>query len=677
MKLKNARVENFKCIRDSDEFAIDPLVTCLVGKNESGKTALLQALNKLNPVVEAHKRFEDTDFPRTLWSEYQETKSDKPANVLTTTWTLSPDDKTALAAVLGPTANSIDEVVISKGYANESLYRVKVDEAAVVGHVIERHDLNEQEAASLNQVNTIKAMKERVAAIQPQSPQVQAVGAFLQQHFARGTATLAAIDILSKRLPKIVYFTEYMRLSGQMALEDFKANRQNPAHPKANEYRMFEALLSLVNKTAEDIEKIDRFEALQAELEAVSARLSKTIFKYWSQNKHLLVRFRFDAARAADPAPFNTGWIMRTRIENTRHASTTSFDDRSTGFVWFFSFLVWFSQMKKNYGNNLVILLDEPGNSLHAKAQADLLRYIEEQLAPVYQVVYTTHSPFMIDPAHLLRARTVEDVVFKDAQGEEELLGTKVGDDVLSTDKDTVFPLQAALGFEITQTLFVGKHTLLVEGPSDLLYIKWFQQELDRLNRSSLDRRWTISPCGGIDKIASFMSLLRGNSLHCAVLTDYKHGDKKKVRSLIESKLLADGHVLTADSYAGKPEADIEDLLGPDFYSALVNETYALTAESGIVLGTSGDAGSSNRLVPQVEEVFRHLPAHIAEFDHFAPAERLMSRGERREWPGLSTALDSFERLFVDLNGLLPHGQSASGNSPEVVVRVGRNTASR
>src|SRR4029077_3372121 len=100
-------------------------------------------------------------------------------------------------------------------------------------------------------------------------------------------------------------------------------------------------------------------------------------------------------------------------------------------------------------------------------------------------------------------ARTVEDVVVYGQDGRpKEILGTKVGDDVLSTDKDTLFPLQGALGYEITQTLFVGKHTLLVEGPSDLLYLTAFSQALKKDGRTSLDPRWTISTVGGADKVA-------------------------------------------------------------------------------------------------------------------------------------------------------------------------------
>ena len=50
------------------------------------------------------------------------------------------------------------------------------------------------------------------------------------------------------------------------------------------------------------------------------------------------------------------------------------------GLLWFLSFLIWFSQMKANYADKLIVLLDEPGLTLHGKAQQDLLRYIREKL---------------------------------------------------------------------------------------------------------------------------------------------------------------------------------------------------------------------------------------------------------------------------------------------------------
>lgn len=77
----------------------------------------------------------------------------------------------------------------------------------------------------------------------------------------------------------------------------------------------------------------------------------------------------------------------------------------------------------------------------------------------------------MVDATRILRARTVEDIFIQsnDPAEQDQDIGTRVGDDVLSTDRDTLFPLQAALGYDITQSLFIGEHTLLVEGPAELL----------------------------------------------------------------------------------------------------------------------------------------------------------------------------------------------------------------
>ena len=299
----------------------------------------------------------------------------------------------------------------------------------------------------------------------------------------------------------------------------------------------------------------------------------------------------------------------------------------------------------------MVILLDEPGLSLHARAQADLLRYINEQLRPHYQVIYTTHSPFMIDPENLLSARTVEDVVKKDRVTDEEtLLGTKVGEDVLSTDVDTVSPLQKALGYELTQTLFVGRHTLLVEGSSDLAYLKWFSRQLQVSGKSGLDYRWNICICGGLPRIPGFVSLFRGNGLHIAAMVDVQHGDKNKIDNARKS--LPNGHLITLDTYAGQREADIEDVLGREFYMALVNK--ALDLRSPHELPTTKSTSAPERVVKEVEQFTAVLPAQYRDFDHYVPSEWLFQHGdEGTKLAGFAVAASQMEQLIEALNALL------------------------
>lgn len=318
------------------------------------------------------------------------------------------------------------------------------------------------------------------------------------------------IDELEWLLPTFLYFSHYDRMNGNVPLQELK--KRHSKNTLEDEDRVFLAFLEFAGTSLDDVSSQKTFEESKALVESASIKISRQIFKYWTQNKHLKVEFSVDHARDGDTPPFDMGYIMHTRILNRLHDMTVNFDDRSAGFVWFFSFLVLFSHVKKRH-KSVIILLDEPGLSLHAKAQSDLLRFINDELRPTHQVIFSTHSPFMVPSNELDAVRTVEDVVKKDSDGELIVHGTKVGDEVLSTDKDTLFPLQGALGYEITQTLFVGPNTLIVEGPSDILYIQAFSGEARRRNFTALSPKWTICPSGGIGKVSTFLSLFSGNKL--------------------------------------------------------------------------------------------------------------------------------------------------------------------
>ena len=124
---------------------------------------------------------------------------------------------------------------------------------------------------------------------------------------------------------------------------------------------------------------------------------------------------------------------LRIRIWDERHWLSLPFNERSSGFRWFFSFLAAFSQYESSE-DPIIILLDEPGLGLHARAQKDFVRFITERLAKKgRQVLYTTHSPFMVEAGRLERVRNVED------HGRET--GSTITKDVVTTDADTVLPL--------------------------------------------------------------------------------------------------------------------------------------------------------------------------------------------------------------------------------------------
>jgi hypothetical protein len=645
MILKTLRVENFKSIDDSEEFGVDA-VTCLVGKNESGKTAMLQAIYKLNPAEKEAANFDAlVEYPRRRWSEYKERMAKTPDNVITSAWELTPLEVDEFNKAVGAEAITTNTVIIRKGYDNKRVIEFDFDHKPVIAASLAASTLHGEEKQKLSGASLIgdyiKALKDNPE----RSEREEALLAKLNDQFPQGSGKGFAEAFILKRLPTIIYFSTYYTLPGQVALNPLVQRQASNQLQQSD--RVFLALLDMAGTTPKDISGAGKFEALVAELEAVSNRLSREIFKYWTQNQHLKINFRFDAARPEDPPPFNDGYVFRTRIWNERHGVSVGFDERSSGFIWFFSFLVWFSQVRKIYGDNLLILLDEPALNLHARAQADLLRYINEKLKPHYQVIYSTHSPWMIDNDNLLGTRTVEDVTT--AGG--EVVGTKVSEEVLSVDRDTLFPLQGALGYDIAQSLFIGEHNLLVEGPSDLLYLKWFSRELAKQQRVGLDRRWVICPTGGVDKITSFVALFGGRDLHIAVLTDLGKGQKGKVKTLKESNLLKQGHVFTADMFTKQDEADTEDIIGRANYVALVNKCYDLTQ----TLPAKKPGKASMRVVEEVEAHFATLPPNAPQFDHYTPAVCLVENGDEmaKLMSDFDGALDRFEQLFKELNALL------------------------
>ena len=641
MILKSARIENFKCIEDSNEFSLKR-VTCLVGKNESGKSTILHALYKLNPDIREKANFSPLlEYPRRKYAEYKERHNTDPDNVLTTEWELENSDIEVLNEEFGPNILKNNKAVITKGYDNKSYWSLEVNKTQILKNYLGSLELDRKDIRELKS-ETVSELIDTLEAKEAKSELESKILKDLKAKFPEGDPLRKIIGVLNKRLPVFLFFSEFYKMLGRVSIKDLLERRKSDSLEQS--HRIFEALLALVGTNAEEMNKIGRFEELVAELEAISIRLSEEIFEYWSQNKYLKVDFRFEAARPQDPPPYNTGFIFHTRIKNTRHGVTVSFDERSAGFVWFFSFLIWFSQLKKIYGKHLFILLDDPGLSLHGRAQGDLLRYINEKLKPFYQVIFTTHSPFMIDPDNLTSVRTVEDKVVRG-----RIYGTKIGDKVLGIDPDTIFPLQAALGYDITQSLFIGKHNLLVEGPSDLLYLKVFSKELQKRKREYLDSRWVIVPCGGIEKIGSFVALFGGKKLHIAVLTDFHKGIKARVRSLRESNLLKSGHVFSAESYVDSDEADVEDIIGRSNYIKLVNECYSLKMSEDLSKATVLPAS----VLEEVGNYFKTTPTEEA-FDHYTPALFLIENAKKLlEFPEIDKALDRFEKLFKDLNQVL------------------------
>ena len=653
MKLTKVHITNFQSIQDSTEFDIDN-VTCLVGKNESGKTALLKALYRLNPINEKDSQFDVIDdYPRGTVNDYEEqitSGNQEPALVVQATYILELEDINAVKEVFGPECFKDEDptVTLKKGYSNELIVSdLNLDTEAILKHLVEDAGLPAPLATNLLELQTVTEKVQHLASGE-QTEASQKLTPILQSISDHGFTETVFNQILYNRIPKFLYFDEYYQMKGQEnieALRDRVTNNQlmDSDHPLLG-------LIDLARLNLDQITNPQRTETLIAKLDTAGNSLTRNVLTYWSQNQHLRMKFDIHPAQPGDPEGMTSGTNIWGRVEDTRHYVTTSLGSRSRGFVWFFSFLAWYQKLRRD-DKNLILLLDEPGLSLHAKAQEDLLRYFEKELVPHHQLIYTTHSPFMVDPIHFERVRIVQDLSLEPGYDDlpDEKQGTKVITEVLEATPDSLFPLQGALGYEIYQTLFIGPNNLIVEGPSDLLYIETMSALLQQKGKTGLSPDWTITPVGGSDKVPTFVALIGANTkLNIAVLIDYQKKDRQMIENLYKQKLLKKNHVLTYADFVGNNEADVEDMFDPEFYLKLVNE------EFGTSLTVNDLPPGPSRIVRRLKDHFENKPPpNGAKFNHYRPALYLSKNLDSLEADLTASDLDRFQKAFDALNKLL------------------------
>lgn len=207
----------------------------------------------------------------------------------------------------------------------------------------------------------------------------------------RNGAWRVAANLLEDRLPKFFRFTDYEMLRGRVDLRELK----DPTDQQIGRgLRGVRALLDLAEAELEQIGD-DNYELRIGELEAVQIDLSRQVFEYWTQNPRLEVLIDVDkeTVNVANRGQTAVARYLDIRLKDQRTGYSNNFRQRSSGFQWFFSFLAAFSEFESQ-ADNTVVLLDEPALTLHGRAQADFLRFINERLAPNAPVPYTTHSPF-------------------------------------------------------------------------------------------------------------------------------------------------------------------------------------------------------------------------------------------------------------------------------------------
>jgi hypothetical protein len=626
-------------------------VTVLVGKNESGKTAFLEALHKARPLG-ATKYDYVADYPRKDLVRY---RPQHEAENYQRTVQLTFRIEKALADKINKEVFGGAEIVTAGStftrdttIGNTSTIGFQIDQKAALAALqkplsdLEHKDEVFAGCASLADVLT------KIEGLSLPADSKLATFAALWRARAIKDAGWDLVQghvwktYLAPALPKFLYFDDYKLLEGKINLPTLQQREAAKQLTDADETA--QGLLQLAGTTLKELMSDEGYETAKAKLEAIGLNITQKVFEFWKQNQDLDVEFDLKSD-AKDVVPYNVGVNLYIRIKNRRHGVTVPFDQRSKGFIWFFSFLVWFDAVQSRAATDdaLILLLDEPGLNLHALAQADFLAYIRE-LSKQHQIIYTTHSPFMVDSARLDDVRVVEDRIKE---------GTKITGDLAGSSNESVFPLQAALGYSIAQNLFIAKKNILIEGPADLILLQHMAALLEAGGKQGLGDAILV-PVGGLDKLATFVALLGSNKLKLVVLHDRASAPHQKLEDLIRQKLIERKRVLDFSMFLdpSPAEADIEDLLPANAYVAAFNRAYVKEL-NGVTL-TVADLGAQPRMIERINHWLKAKGITLVNdggFNHYRVAQAIL--------PSLTTAALNpdeqarFERLFAKVGEVL------------------------
>lgn len=443
---------------------------------------------------------------------------------------------------------------------------------------------------------------------------------------------------ISSNLPVFVLIDEYPELPGKQNIAQYLYRKQHGQ--LTDEDRCFEKLCKVADldpaKLQQLLSKADA-ETRNQLVNRAGALVTKEIRRLW-KDRALKVRFNID------------GDYFETLVSdpNAVYDVEVNLEDRSRGFQWFFAFYIVFAaDTQGGSAEDAILLLDEPGLYLHARSQGDLLKHFREDFSN--QIIYSTHSPFMVPTNNLDSVRTVNIT---------ENSGTTVSNDP-SGDARTLFPLQAALGYDLAQSLFVGPNNLVVEGVTDYWYLNAVSSHFADSELPALNSEIVMTPAGGAQKVSYMVALLTSEELNVLVLLDSEKEAKTTRDELVKHKLIAEQNVLfVGESFQTAPaEADIEDMLAPGVFEQLVKESYhAELKGKNLVLNAS-----IPRIVKRFEVAFADLGIS---FHKTRPARlflKKMATEPDRVLPEESS--DRFAKLFKLVNERLSKS-SARGSKP-------------
>ena len=564
MHIKRFRIRNYRSIRDSgDCYLSQDDITILAGKNESGKTAILEALEDFNyekpirheavpigsteakpeisvtfglqesttaALLEAFKHataltnIEELQVVKRYPSEYS--LIPLPATEQSTQYltALDADRKRNIQKTIGATQSTYEELLAAlKPYPKLAKAFPHMTLGDVSGSVhtprIEDFKLwaNNALPGQPNQLSTLHQLL------------MQNLSTLLElqedQPFERGT-----LRQIRARIPNFILFSSFDDIfPSEISIQDAKLN------PLMQDLATISDLdLDLITSASSS--------AKQTHKRRLNFRLNADYHRFWTQDVTNLT------------VDWDSGNLHFFIEEDDEHYEPKM---RSKGKQWHLAFYVRVSARARTDVPN-ILLIDEPGLYLHAKAQQDVLRVLEDS-AKKTPVIFSTHSPYLIDTHTLSRVR----LVTKTTKG-GTVISNKVHKDA---DKETLTPIMTAIGLDLSRGLDIAKdNNLICEGITDYYYLSAFKALLNYNFKNEVH----FIPCVGADKCPLLAYLMVGWGLNYCVLLDNDDKGRQVKRKLLKQL----GHLrVKTVATSEKENEEIEDLFTrEDFANYVLKE---------------------------------------------------------------------------------------------------------
>lgn len=588
MRLIRARVQNYRSVIDTGEFDVEELKTILVGPNEAGKTVVLQALQQLKPPKEV-KGFQPLrDYPRSKYNDITTGKvKPEDVRVVTGLFELEDEDRTEIPTAFHRCQYQLYRNLDNKLYSTLTnapdfvRYRdIKKSFVRMASHMDKQFSGPEENSKPSVLLNSICGSLSDDTIVKGQvsvslKKWLDDCYAFVDENDAteetRHTELLARVQensrhdevlkVLDGRTPVFILFNNYFKVKPTIHLGHLAQRiEQNILDDDYYDYGN-QCLLKLLGFTARELSDLggtaspsvndhdalqkyrDRLDTRSYQLNAASVRLTNEIRLVWMPNPN-----RPEADKLKVTAD---GQYLKVVVEDDLGVDI-ELDQRSEGFQWLVSFFIVFFSEAMDKHENAILLLDEPGMSLHALKQRDFRETIS-RLAEKNQTLFTTHSPFLVGPDELDIVRVVG---MKDRTS-----GTKVHTTISSEDPAGLLPLQEALGYDLAHSLFSQQRNLILEGITDYWYLEAVSELLRASNESILNEKIALVFANSAGKVVYYATILHAHNLKVAALLDSDAAGDQAAQQETLVHTLGNKNILRTKDYCAVPKAEIEDLL--------------------------------------------------------------------------------------------------------------------